>query len=232
MSENNTQRKGLLYKLLETASIYGFVQSVLGAGNVFKVLANEYILTKEREVDSILDLGCGPAEILHSIKNQKLRYYGCDINADYLSQAKKRFGERGVFFSHDFIQDGASLHEKVPLCDVVIATGILHHLDDNAAMSLIKTGYSNLKNDGRLISLENVITTDQNPIAKWVIKHDRGRFVRTQVELLALFHRCGFKTNSILRTDMLRIPYTHLITIATKESVLHDPECVRVISVI
>lgn len=57
--------------------------------------------------------------------------------------------------------------------------GVLHHLSDDDAKVILSSVRSQLKPSGRLITLDPCFTEPQNPIARFLIKHDRGCNVRT-----------------------------------------------------
>src|SRR5262249_10953245 len=96
--------------------------------------------------------------------------------------------------------------------DVILAAGFLHHLDDVTAMEFIRFSASRLSPAGRLITIDGAYRDGQNPIARFVLSLDRGRYVRrgrAVGDLLATHFR---SVKLHVREDLLRIPYTHLIT--------------------
>jgi len=69
-----------------------------------------------------------------------------------------------------------------------------------------------LNHDGVLITFDVAFEVKQNLIAKLLAKNDRGKFVRTKEQYLE-FIELAFKVEQAdLRHDLLRVPYTHLIT--------------------
>ena len=58
-------------------------------------------------------------------------YFGFDINAKYIELAKKNFSSRGNFTCQDILQ--ASSSNFTDTFDVVMANGVLHHIDDKNA---------------------------------------------------------------------------------------------------
>lgn len=153
----------------------------MGARITRKRFANDYI--KAQIGDKILDIGCGPADILdHLPKN--IQYWGFDISQPYVDFARSRHGPRGNFYSKALeIND---LNELPPM-DVAVATGLFHHLDDTTAVELLSLIHRALKPTGRLVTLDGVFDSGQNPIARWLISMDRGQHVRTGPEYEALF---------------------------------------------
>jgi len=48
-------------------------------------------------------------------------------------------------------------------------------------------------------------------VARWMLAHDRGKFVRARAEYERLASAAFSKVEGHLRHDLLHIPYTHLI---------------------
>jgi hypothetical protein len=66
-----------------------------------------------------------------------------------------------------------------------------------------------------LITFDVAFEVKQNLIAKLLAKNDRGKFVRTKEQYLE-FIELAFKVEQAdLRHDLLRVPYTHLLTRST-----------------
>ena len=68
-----------------------------------------------------------------------------------------------------------------------------------------------LKAQGRLITIDTAFTDRQNPIARFLAKSDRGVYVR-HIDDLRELARSEFESVQVhIRTDFLRLPYTHVI---------------------
>jgi hypothetical protein len=66
-----------------------------------------------------------------------------------------------------------------------------------------------------LITFDGAYEDRQNFVAKLLAKNDRGKFVRTKEQYLK-FIEMAFKVQQAdLRHDLLRVPYTHLLTRST-----------------
>ena len=82
MSQINTG----IRSILSNAFIYESFQKIMGMHKVRKELVSKYITPYN--VDSVLDIGCGPADILEFLPH--LDYYGFDISKKYINKAKKK----------------------------------------------------------------------------------------------------------------------------------------------
>ena len=53
--------------------------------------------------------------------------------------------------------------------DIVLALGVLHHLDDDEALTLFQIARDAMKPGGRLVTIDGVWTDDQSHIAKYLL---------------------------------------------------------------
>ena len=136
-------------------------------------------------------------------------YLGLDISAEYIQAAKRKYGAAGRFLCADV--SAASIGDEIGQFDMVLATGVLHHLDDDEAARLFKLAREALKPGGRLITYDGCYVPDQSRLARWVLSKDRGQYVRTREEYVRLASIYFANLEYFIRHDLLRIPYTHLI---------------------
>ena len=122
------------------------------------------------------------------------------------------FPERGRFIVGG-IDQPFSFSEQF---DAVMALGVLHHLDDGEVAELMRKAERHLRPGGRLITVDPCFVEGQGIIAKTLAEQDRGKFVRAPDEYQAAAQRVFSKTEMAVRSDLLRLPYTHTIIIAKK----------------
>jgi SAM-dependent methyltransferase len=84
-----------LSALLSLPAGYRIFQRMVGGESSRKIYLTEY--ARPAVGDKILDIGCGPADILNHLP--KVNYTGLDISPEYICAAKKRFGSKGRFFA-------------------------------------------------------------------------------------------------------------------------------------
>jgi len=99
--------------------------------------------------------------------------------------------------------------------DVVIAIGVLHHLDDGEARTLFSGAAKVMKPGGRLVTLDGTFEACQSPVARLLLKMDRGNFVRKTEDYILLAREHFLEVEPVVVHDLLSIPYTHLIMTAT-----------------
>jgi len=193
-----------LYFLLTLPSVYRLFSTIV-LGDGYRIYISEYVRPVSGE--KVLDIGCGPGDILEDLP--AVEYLGFDINPKYVETAQKRFGGRGRFFCSDV---GLTVIDReAATFDLVLATGVLHHLDDNHALSLFKLARRALKPGARLVTYDSCFAAGQSKLARFVVSRDRGQYVRESAEYARLAGQVFPEVRSFVRHDLLRIPYTHLI---------------------
>jgi SAM-dependent methyltransferase len=189
--------------ILTFPTIYSFFSNIVG-GHTWTLYVEKYV--RPRDGDKILDIGCGPGDILEFLPN--VEYMGFDVSHRYIKKATKRFGNRGTFLCKKLSRE---IGKELSDFDIILATGILHHLDNSEALKLFDLAQSTLKPGGRLITWDGCYTKGQSFIERFILSVDRGRHVRTKDEYLALASLSFKNIKAYIRDDLLRIPYTSII---------------------
>ena len=152
----------------------------------------------------VLDIGCGTGDILAYLP-PAVDYSGYDVSQEYIAAAQRRFGTRAQFSCG--IVDGPQVLALPPF-DIVVASAVLHHLDDATVSDLMQTVGLALRDGGRFVSIDPVLVPDQNPVARFLIEHDRGLNVRDPEGYLSLIRPAFSDVRGVLR-HRAWIPYTH-----------------------
>jgi cyclopropane fatty-acyl-phospholipid synthase-like methyltransferase len=205
MENNSRFRPGALMKsLLGHAAVYSVFAKAVGAKRGRRLYVDQHI--RPRSGFKILDIGCGPGDILEALP--LVDYHGFDLSSDYITSARRKYGDRGHFSVHSVNADLAKIYADF---DLVLATGVLHHLDDSEAKSLFELALAALREGGRLVTLDGCYMAEQSFMARFLLKQDRGQFVRTEEGYLRLARSVFSDVESTLHNDLLRIPYTHIV---------------------
>lgn len=194
----------MLKDLLGAARVYSLFENAVGATRARRLFLERH--ARPRAGERVLDIGCGPADILAELP--AVEYHGFDLSPAYIDAARKRFGARGTFrvqaVTRDVLKDYAGF-------DLVLAVGVLHHLDDAVALDLFGIAKEALKPGGRLVTLDGCFAPGQSPLARRLLQNDRGEFVRDEAGYLGLARRVFPGTRATVTSEFLRVPYTHCV---------------------
>ena len=134
-------------------------------------------------------------------------YVGFDASEEYIDWARSRFPQMR------FVCQRVSRYNLAErnYFDIVLALGVLHHLDDDEALTLFQIARDALKPGGKLVTIDGVYTDDQPHVVKYLLSRDRGRFVRSEAGYRELASKVFSNIESAIRHDLLRIPYSLMI---------------------
>ncbi|NND81384.1 MAG: class I SAM-dependent methyltransferase [Gammaproteobacteria bacterium] len=194
--------------ILANPPVYDRFQWLMGGKGDRRDFVDKFI--KPVGTDRILDIGCGTADILQYLPTD-VDYYGFDQSEEYIKYAISKFGDRGDF--RCALADSLSL-EELPKMNVVLATGLIHHLEDEEVIQLLKTALGALVDGGKLVAMDPCYAQGQNRIAKWLINRDRGNNVRQQEAYCEIAQQVFSKVESqVLHRTW--VPYTHHIMVCS-----------------
>ena len=189
--------------ILSHPRIYTLFQSLMGAHKFSVDFVTQFVRPLPKM--AILDIGCGPADILKYLPD--VNYWGFDISEAYIERAVYSFGARGHFHCKQLQIDDL---DGLPKFDVALAIGLLHHLDDMVALNVLQLAHQALRPGGRLLTVDPCFDPSQSPIARLLVRYDRGQNVRDKGEYEALALSV-FKAPSAVVRHQAWIPYTSCI---------------------
>lgn len=192
-----------LRRVLAIPTAYQSWWNVVGGPALAKVLVNDYV---QPSVGArILEIGCGPGTLVSYLPPSK--YLGFDLSPKYIEMAKRNFPKA------QFVCERVSRFSlaKEQSFDVVLALGIVHHLDNSEALQLFQIAYDALNPGGKLVTIDGVWVDSQSSTARRLLTWDRGEHVRSESEYLGIASQVFSNIRPSIRHDLLRIPYTHLI---------------------
>ena len=203
-----SQRKNQIYNFINNPLIYKIIQGVM-SGTSFRNNIIKKNITKNNL--KILDIGCGPAQILEHIP--QCDYYGYDIDRRSIQYAKKKYHQKNYhFYCKKFNKTEL---KKLPKFDFIIFFGILHHLSNKEVHEILKLCKKIMKKNSKLLTEDPILLENQNIIAKFLIKKDRGLNVRKKQQYIDLLKK-HFKKIKNEVTHQYFIPYTWFTTICSK----------------
>ncbi|MGH7551575.1 MAG: class I SAM-dependent methyltransferase [Longimicrobiales bacterium] len=199
------------HRVLDKAGVYVALQNLLLRKGSRERYVREFV--RPFRGCRILDIGCGPGDILAHLPESIGVYVGFDINPEYIAAARRRWGARGTFRCEKV--DVATFNDR-DTYDIVLANGIVHHLDDDEARYLFDMAHRALRPGGWLVTYDNVYVEGQHWFARWLIGRDRGKAVRTGEGYATLARGRFTRIESALLHKTLRVPYTIWIMRCTK----------------
>ncbi len=192
-------------RLLGSPALYEFFSTLVGGRSARRRYVREFVAPFPGA--RILDIGCGTASILEVLPTT-VTYVGYDVHEAYVDYARARWADRGTFRR-------ARVSEMEPPAegpfDIILATALLHHLDDDEARRLVDTVYTSLCPGGYFLTVDNVYVEGQSRIARYIVSRDRGGHIRTPDAYVALARTRFTHVRATVLHDMLAIPYTHFV---------------------
>ena len=203
MRPDMDQRTSGLRAVLSSPLVYDLLQNLLGADGLRREYVRQFI--RPAPGARILDIGCGTGAILKYLPLET-DYEGYDMAPEYVEYARRKYPGRGRFRCERVSRLSVPQAHHF---DFVLASALLHHLNDEEARDLFTIAAEALEPQGVLITYDNVYVERQSRLARYVISRDRGQHVRTPSQYETLARSAFARVQTSTRHDLLRIPYTH-----------------------
>lgn len=197
------EKKSGIHALLSSAVIYNLFQRLVGAEAVRREVVARFI--RPRPGDRVFDIGCGTGEWYPFLG--PVNYEGIDASADYITSAQRKFPTGRFTCARIELRPA----DSTSAVDIAIAIGVLHHLSDKESAHLVRVGAAALKKGGRFITLDPCFDMSQSAWARFIIRRDRGKNIRTVAGYTALASPVFSAVQPTLWLDPLRIPYTYCV---------------------
>jgi SAM-dependent methyltransferase len=198
-------------KVFDNANLYNLFQLGVQKSGTKDFLNSEILKTDL--VDKVLDFGSGIGH--KSQLFQGKQYLGIEPLESCIRAAKRLYKDSNSKF---LLGDHTTL-KSLPggTFDLVFAIGVLHHIDNLVFSEFVKQAFRLLKPGARLMTFDPVLHQHQSKLSKWVVKQDRGNWVRTEKEYLAVINSSfTVDTDYRIYSKLLRIPYDHILINTTK----------------
>jgi SAM-dependent methyltransferase len=193
--------------ILSRPAAYELWSRLVGGDRGRRTLVRDYV--RPWPGARLLDVGCGPGELVPYLGD--VQYVGIDVSPDYIAQAGR--AHMGAEFR---IGDATALDPDLRDFDIVVAFGVVHHLDDDSAVRAFAHLATALAPGGRAVTVDPVLVPYQHALARRLILWDRGNHPRREDEYAKLARTAFEDVRTSVRHDLLRIPYTHCIVEATR----------------
>lgn len=191
-------------------AVYRAAQSGIGSPRVRRALVEDYL--KPRVGDCVLDIGCGTGDLAEYFPD--CSYVGYDLSEAYIAAAREAYGASADFLVGSVGQSSAEADGSF---DLAVSKGVLHHLDDDDALSLFAEAHSALRPGGRLVTVDPCLVDGQSRVARALISRDRGNDVRSPDGYRRLAEVSFGAVRVDVRHDLLRLPYSHAILVCIRD---------------
>lgn len=195
-------------QLLSHAWGYGLLQNLVGAPSAIRWMAANF--WKPIAGNKIVDCGCGTGSVLEYLP-AGTDYVGFDLSEEYIESARRRYGVRGTFLlgtARDLLNHP---DPRLQSADLVLCNGLLHHLNDGEVIEVLELARHLLSPTGRLIAWEPTFLCRQTFWSRWIMRQDRGQFIRTEDRWKEIVAQVFPRSRSWVLTGLYRIPYIHLV---------------------
>lgn len=183
----------------QTADQYDAIQGGTNSPEHIRALERAWPIVSQCQIQSVLDVGCGTARTL-SWFSQLLpgaSLSGVDPSQGLLAIAQKRLPNANFQLA-----PGEKLPQADESVDLVVATGIMHHVDDPVAV--IREMFR--------VSRVAVLVSDHNNFAfgSKAARYIRRWLAASQLLSVATFVKQGFRRQGYTREDGWWYPYSLL----------------------
>ena len=200
-----------LSQVFDSPKLYELFQSIVSRQGTLDTIKNEIV--KPDQIMSVLDFGCGIGN--HSELFKSAHYLGIEPLEACVAVANRKYANSTVEFRVGDHLDLKSLPDSS--FDLIIAIGVLHHINSEIFIEFVKEAFRILKPGARLTTFDPVFHKEQSKMSEWIVKQDRGSWVRTESGYVEIVER-NFqgKIDTKIYSKLLRIPYDHIVINAFK----------------
>ena len=170
------------------------MQNTIGCNASKQALATEHYCGQKR----VLEIGCSVGNVSAAFRAfPNVAFTGIDIDENAIALAKRRFrNDHNFSFSLSSLED---LSRRGATFDYVLFAGMLHHVDDNTGLQLLRDAVKCTASGGRLVIYEPEAV---RPSDGWFFRFfyacfEQGVFLRSREDLQRLVERAGITLQSV-----------------------------------
>ena len=163
-------------RLLENTRVYQLWQAPFAESKWAPIQKNNDL----NKVRRVLDVSCGPGTNTRHFLHHD--YVGIDINEDYISFARDKYGKRFI------AADVTRWESNEEPFDFIILNSFLHHIDDQGCRTILNHLRGLLDASGSIHILDLVLPEEASA-ARWLARADRGGFARPLQQWQDLFSK-------------------------------------------
>ena len=197
-------------KVFNNGIIYNFFQKAIHNKKADESIKDFFILPSAAKLAvCVLDIGCGPGTWVPYLLGTD--YTGIDINEGNILLAKKKYANfhNIKLITGDVREYFCNQYNAENTFDIIFMRGVLHHLSKDIICSILPVILKLIKKNGVFRSCDPVYTKEQPGISKWVMSHDRGKYILELDDYLKLVKTYFPVVKYKIETDLLRFPFPY-----------------------
>lgn len=198
------------HKLLSNEKVYDVFQSCVGSYRFRNRFITSLDLSKKSQV---IELGCGTGISLETIDTS--RYTGIDLSQEYLDKARSR-NDMATLIRGDVSDASTFKNLFAGKSDSILALALWHHLNDNQLYKTLVNVSKIAQTGTKVYFLDPFIDKMTSKPAAWVAKNDRGKYLRSVIELSEIANMAGFKVKYQISRKEIHIPTNVIMGSFTK----------------
>lgn len=200
---------GILNRFLAQPRFYDWFQDAIGGTRARRWTIERFV--RLRANDEVLDLGCGPGQLLSFLpSSDDFAYVGVDVSDSYITFANRSATPRRRFLIADCRNLSVLVDRQFHW---ILCMGLLHHLDDESCARTLHEAAQHLRPDGTLVCLEPTFYPGQSWLTRWTMNHDRGEFLRFEDAWLKLYRQWFDAVTIHPLKGAFRIPYVKTVAL-------------------
>lgn len=190
--------RDLYDRIVGTPFVYDHVRPLVVGGIDMSPV---YDRVESTDADVVLDVGCGTGDALRYLTTFK-RYVGFDIDEQAVALACRRYAQRpGVTFEPRLMDDSDVVVIRPTM---VVLAGLLHHLDDEQAVRLLRA----VRSPGtvRRIVTQDIVFLEDESVSNFLARLDRGSYCRSPDDYVRLAGEGGWTVDesSVIKSHPTR----------------------------
>lgn len=171
-----------------------FMQNMIGCNASKQALAIKYYSGQKR----VLEVGCSVGNVSEVFRSfPEVDFTGIDIDENAIALAKYRFrNDQNFSFSLTALEELSRCGQTY---DYVLFAGMLHHVDNDTGLRLLRDAVNCTADGGRLVIYEPeaVRSADGWLLRSYYALFEQGLFLRTRDSLQLLVESAGIALESI-----------------------------------
>lgn len=198
--------RGVVSTVLSSPFAYKMHMRILGGRTIKKKIFSEFLPTEPGT--RILDIGCGPAPDRDLMGD--VIWVGLELEQKYVKYVESRI-RSGDQIVHGGVDVLNSLN--IGNFDVVLLSGVLHHLTDIEVKGVLEDCLKVLGPYGSVITVDPVRTSSASRLETFLINSDRGKYIRHQEDYDRLIPSEFTKTDIHIRHGLGWLPQAQRVSI-------------------